>query len=85
MDFYDKLVDRCQDLSKESYCHQGKGLIITGTSERKCLREYDAVTLTMSNLNVPHFMVQKQLSCPKNLCAMNLPNLTPFSGIFLYL
>ena len=29
MEYYDKIVDRFEDLSKESYCPQGEGLIIT--------------------------------------------------------
>ena len=47
MEFYDKFVDRFQDLPKESYCQQGKGLIVTYSIQKKMLRGYDAVPLTM--------------------------------------
>ena len=43
-------VDKFQDLSKESCCDQGEGLIITFM--RKCFGEYDAVTLAIPYLKI---------------------------------
>ena len=61
MGFYDKFVDRFQDISevKDPAVSKTKVLQLLRAFKRKCLGEYDAVTLTMLYLKVPHDMVSE--------------------------
>ena len=61
MEFYDKFVDRFQDKSKEKNPAASKAKLwhLLRAFKRKCLRKYDAVTLTMLHLKVFHDMVSQ--------------------------
>ena len=62
MEFYDKLVERFQDLSKMENPAVSKAKVKLKSLrafQRKCFEEYDAVTLIMLYLKVLHDMVRK--------------------------
>ena len=61
MEFYDKYVDRFQDLSKlkNPAVRKAKVYQLLRAFKRKCYREYDAVTLSMLYLEVILDMVSQ--------------------------
>ena len=60
MNFYDKFVDRFQNLSKVKNPVDSKGLIISERFQKKTFREYDAILLTMLYVKVFHTMVSQK-------------------------
>ena len=74
MEFYDKFVDRFQELSKvnnPNSAMQRSGKYLE-PSKVNVLGEHDVFTLTMLYMNGPHkilkFICQKQPSHPRNIC-----------------
>ena len=63
MEFYDKFLDRFQDLSKVKNPAVSKAKVyqLLRAFKRKCFGEYDVVTLTMLYLKVVHDMFHKIL------------------------
>ena len=61
MEFYDKLVDRFQDMLKvkNSSVSKAKVKSLLKAFKRKCFGKYDAVTVTMLYLKVLHEMVSQ--------------------------
>ena len=61
MEFYDKLVDRFQDMFKvkNSSVSKAKVKSLLKAFKRKCFGKYDAVTVTMLYLKVLHDMVSQ--------------------------
>ena len=64
MEFYDKFVDRFQDLPKVKNPAFSKPKVYQSVRafKRKCFGEYDFVTLTMLYLKVLHDMVSQNHS-----------------------
>ena len=59
MEFYDKLVDRFQDLLKVKNSAVSKAKVKSLLKAFKSFGEYDAVTVTMLYLKVLHDMVSQ--------------------------
>ena len=99
MEFYDTFADRFQDLSKVNNpaASTAKVLLLLRAFKRKCFRECDAITLTLTWFTwkfmiwyhkILQIIFQKHPSYPRNICpeyGRKLPNLTASSGVFVYL
>ena len=61
MEFYDKFVDKSQDLSEVKNLLSARQMSnnYLELSKRKCFWEYDAVTLTMIYLKVLHNIISQ--------------------------
>ena len=59
MEFYDKFVDRFQDMKRILLSARQRSSNYLGPSKENILGEYDAVTLTMLWLKVLHDLVSQ--------------------------